>query len=575
MMNVFKNKKNNIKLTGIFLIIFTVVNLLSWFVLGIRMFPALNLKNAALYLYLIALITVLFTLNKLDKDNMERSLKIAGSGIIIMFVFFLVATLVSSKLLRSKQYANISNLTELDKPEIRISATSKEEVPIIDRETADRIGNRAMGTIPEFSGIYQAPKYYTTIVHNDSLARVAPLEYSGFFSWIKNKDKGLPAYINVNMTTGEYELIKLDDPIKYSSQEYFKRDVMNLLKRTYITKMWFAPSFEIDDQGHPYWVVSECLKSIALAGNVVGDVYIVDAITGEIKQYDKNNIPDWVDRVYPTDDYLSYISDKGMLTNGIKNAIFAKTNTYKTTSETSPDETQNVDDEDKENNFYKDGFSYIALEDKNNKKRVYAYTGITSGADKDDSNIGFALLNNRDGSVEKYDAPMVEEYSAMSSAQGSVQEKGYIATFPTLLVNNNNFIYFMNLKDQAGLTKEYAIVDADDYQKVYIGSTVNEVFEKLDKNTVISKDSNIDIDNNDDTYKQTKNLKLDEITVNKVFTQVKDGNTEYIIETSDNKLFVLSSKDDKDYKGVSLTENDKITVEYEEKEAYNLIKNIK
>ncbi|WP_242865808.1 hypothetical protein [Desulfosporosinus sp. HMP52] len=96
---------------------------------------------------------------------------------------------------------------------------------------------------------------------------------------------------------------------------------------------------------------------------------------------------------------------------------------------------------------------------------------------RDESNIGFILVNLRTKDMTFYSIPSAEEYSAMESAQGAVQEKGYASTFPLLLNINGKPTYFMSLKDNAGLIKMYALVDAEDYQKVIIGVTVEETFQ--------------------------------------------------------------------------------------------------
>ena len=59
------------------------------------------------------------------------------------------------------------------------------------------------------------------------------------------------------------------------------------------------------------------------------------------------------------------------------------------------------------------------------------------------------------------------EESARESAEGAVQEKSYKATFPILINLNDKPLYIMGLKDNAGLVKEYALVDAVEYQKRY------------------------------------------------------------------------------------------------------------
>lgn len=546
-------KEKKIDVSLLYLGILGGIIALAWLILGYRLFPAINVRNLWFYLFFIFVIGMFFTFRLKERFNGVFFTLSTALAILIL------GMIISSTLLRARSYEAISNLEEKEKPDERLAEIERDSIPTIDRETADRIGNRAMGTIPELAGIYQSPKYFTTIIYKNRLTRVAPLEYSGIFSWFKNNKKGIPGYITVDMAAGEYKLIKLEEPIKYSTQEFFKRDVMNILKRKYITKLWFNPSFEIDDNGHPYWVVAEQVNTIGISGGIVGDVFIVDAISGEIEVYNKDKLPEWVDRVYETKSYLSYVRDKGMLSHGALNALFAKTGTYKPTS------SYESDDEDSE--YDDDGFSYIELKDKEGKSRVYTYTGITSGADKDKSNLGFVLMNSRTGEVEKYNNAMVEEYSAMSSAQGSVQEKGYKATFPTLLVNNGNFIYFMNLKDQAGLTKGYAIVDADDYQKVYIGNSVIDVFNKLEGNMEVVPNKTIE-------EKETTETKKDKIVVEEVHTQVKDGNTEYII-ISNGKTYVLSAKDDYKYKGIEIKKDNTLKIEYEEKEYFNQIKDIK
>ncbi|MPM61925.1 hypothetical protein SDC9_108789 [bioreactor metagenome] len=60
----------------------------------------------------------------------------------------------------------------------------------------------------------------------------------------------------------------------------------------------------------------------------------------------------------------------------------------------------------------------------------------------------------------------------MESAQGSVQEKGYISTFPLLFNMENKPVYQLSLKDDAGLIKMYAFVNATNYQKVGTGNSL-------------------------------------------------------------------------------------------------------
>ena len=114
-----------------------------------------------------------------------------------------------------------------------------------------------------------------------------------------------------------------------------------------------------------------------------------------------------------------------------------------------------------------EGYNYIALNDD-----VYVYTGITS-ANADQSNLGFLLSNQRTKETRFYDAPGATEYAAMASAEGEVQDLGYIATFPLLLNIAGEPTYFIPLKDDTNLVKSYAMVNVAQYQLVTVASSVS------------------------------------------------------------------------------------------------------
>ena len=84
----------------------------------------------------------------------------------------------------------------------------------------------------------------------------------------------------------------------------------------------------------------------------------------------------------------------------------------------------------------------------------------------------------RTGEITKYNLASATEESARASAEGAVQEKAYKATFPILVNLNDIQLYIMGLKDNAGLVKEYALVDAVEYQNVIVATTVDELLSK-------------------------------------------------------------------------------------------------
>ena len=60
----------------------------------------------------------------------------------------------------------------------------------------------------------------------------------------------------------------------------------------------------------------------------------------------------------------------------------------------------------------------------------------------------------------------------MDSAEGMIQEKGYVATFPILVNVADKPSYFISLKDNAGLVKAYSFVSVSNYQIVGVADTI-------------------------------------------------------------------------------------------------------
>ena len=229
----------------------------------------------------------------------------------------------------------------------------------------------------------------------------------------------MPAYIRVDMVTQESEVVRLKEGMKYSHSDLFFRNINRHIRMHYPTMMFENPSFEINDEGDPYWIAPVYNYKIGLFGgkDITGAI-LVNAIDGSSQYYDIQDVPTWVDRVYPSDLLLTQLENWGKYTNGYFNTIFSQKGVLKPT----------------------DGYNYIALNDD-----VYIYTGLTS-VSSDASNVGFALINMRTKESKYYAISGAEEFSAMSSAEGKVQNLNYKATFPILINAGGQPTYFMSLK---------------------------------------------------------------------------------------------------------------------------------
>ena len=72
-----------------------------------------------------------------------------------------------------------------------------------------------------------------------------------------------------------------------------------------------------------------------------------------------------------------------------------------------------------------------------------------------------------------YEMSGATEQAAQLSAQGRVQDLGYKATFPIILNIDSQPTYFMTLKDDIGLIKQYAFVSVTNYSTVGTGESVS------------------------------------------------------------------------------------------------------
>ena len=502
------------------LVILAVVFLEYWFLL-----PPINLRSTAFYFF-IAVVTVtafvigrignLFsavkTVKEVNVNNVKalsigsfKGLKLSTKTTVIicllLAVLVLVGNIIGAKIFNASKYNTLITFNDGDFVK-EVSEIGMDQIPVVDRDTASRLGQRKLGEMSDLVSQFEIEEIYTQINYKGRPVRVTPLRYGDIIKWFNNRKQGIPAYITVDMASQDTALIRLDNGIKYSKSEYFMRNVERKLRFDYPTRIFDDISFEIDDNGTPYWVASTVEFRIGLfSGRDIGGAVLMNAVTGESKYYALSEIPSWVDQVFSSTMVLNQLDYNGKYRSGWLNSIIGQKGVIATT----------------------DGYNYLAINDD-----VWLYTGITS-VTSDESNIGFVLTNLRTKETKYYPLPGAEEYSAMSSAQGQVQHLGYKATFPILLNVADRPSYFMSLKDSAGLVKMYAFVDVQQYQIVGTGNTVEE--SRIDYLNKLKK--------NDVTLSEEKNENISG-TVSEIGSAVMDGNTCYFVTLEGNdKVFIL------------------------------------
>ena len=363
---------------------------------------------------------------------------------VALVVVGLIGSLTSWVVLRAGSYQKLLTVRPGDFAS-EVDEISYDQIPMLDGASAQRLGDRKLGELADMVSQFEVAADYTQINYQGRPVRVTPLRYGDIIKWFNNRSDGLPAYLVIDMVTQNVEVVRLKDGMKYTTAEHFSRNLYRHLRFRYPTMMFGETIFEIDESGTPWWVCARREKTIGLFGGVDNHgAVLVNAVTGACEYAEQ--VPEWVDHVYSANLIIQQYDYYGQYHNGFWNSIFGQRDVTVTT----------------------DGYNYLAIGDD-----VWVYTGVTS-VGGDESNIGFILSNQRTKETHYYAIAGAEEFSAMGSAEGQVQQMRYQATFPLLLNIADQPTYFMALKDAAQLVKMYAMVNVSQYQIVATGASVLE-----------------------------------------------------------------------------------------------------
>jgi hypothetical protein len=462
----------------------------------------------------ILFISLLITILEVRLVKKQKSGLFIGAAIValISLIYIIFMSAAGMPIFRAQKYHKLlGEVKEGESFSEDIAPISTDKIRIVDQAVAYRLGDKVLGNDPALGSQVNVGEFRIQKV-KDQLYWVAPLEHSGFFKWLSNRE-GTPGYIMVSATDSrDVKLVqKLDNgkevKLKYQLGGFFG----DYLPRHVYFQGYFHVgmtdyTFEIDDDGNPYWVITLFKHEIGFAGNDAYAIVVVDAATGESTKYTSETAPSWVDRIQPKEIIESQIQSWGEYVHGFWNF----SNLDKLTST--------------------EGMSLVYGDD----NRSYWYTGITS-VGSDESTIGFMLVDTRTKEAKLYRQPGATETAAMMSAQGKVQEKGYHSSFPIMYNINGIPTYVMSLKDRAGLIKMIALVSVVDYSIVGVGDDLKEALRSYKSAYKGSGNNTIIRDNKNSFRHKGKVLRIAE--------DIADGTSYYylVVEGAEHKIFIGTS----------------------------------
>ncbi len=505
------------------------------------MLPPLNFKALEFY-YFIGIIIVafvaflaIFSRALTHSEYVPYLKKKATVPVIIILVLALVVGIgyvVGSQFFRAKSYAGLISVQEDRVFSQDIDEPNFETIPKLDKSASASVASRALSDLANLGYVSQFTVYpsYPQINYKEKPVRVATLQYANIIKWFTNKSDGFPGYIIIDTANEDQKFVECEESIMYSLADHFGRNVKRVLRFEYPTYMFDTPTFEIDENGDPYWICARIDKTIGLFGgrDVVG-IVIVDAVTGECSYHTADEVNTdasikWIDRVYSDDLIIEQYDFYGRYKNGFWNSVLGQEDCVETT----------------------EGSNYIALDDD-----VWLYTGVTS-LTSDQSIAGFMLVNQRTKETRFYSVNGAKEETAREAAEGLVQDLGYSATFPILVNVGGEPTYFMSLKNKSDIVEQYALINVRQYNKIKTtGKTISECLDNylasLKAEGVAVNDVE-DIVVPDETGKKPDENKGEVTDIGGVITEIRsaviDGNTVYYFKIDSGSAYYSISAED-------------------------------
>ena len=496
-------------------VVTVILWILGWGIAYLFILPPINVSSLAFWIFFgpAVLLPLYIIIQKaalkkgFNKGKALWPLFIVALGAAVFFGgMALVSPVTSSKAFASRIEVYESSF------ENDIHEVDFDNLPLLDKISSQKVGDRVVGQIPDLVSQFSINDEYSLINYKGDIVRVTPLDHRDFYKYFSNRS-GTAGYVIVDTTTGNAEVVRTEKGLKYLQSSYLFDNLKRHVQMHNPFSILGDMSFELDEKGNPYWVIQTLrYKWVNIMPRVSGDAHLV----------------------------MQEINDWGMYQGGYVNSQFTQKGVVQAT----------------------DGYTYITNDDD-----VYMYTGITSIA-SDESNIGFVMVNLRTHKASYYPVPGAEEYGAMDSAIGQVQEKNYTSTFPLLINLQGRPTYLLSLKDAGGLVKMYAFVDVENYQKVSVTDSSYGIKYAADEYLKMINGGNTPVKPDDPETHDLHNVIIE------VKTITKDTGVVYITTTYDEKFKIEFSVDESIVPFIK--EGDKYEVScYTAENGLNIVKSIR
>lgn len=464
---IYSSYDDNAIISGIVsVIIFAVVWLICWWLL-----PAIGWRFTAWawLLFFVSVISLVIAHFMGSENSGIKTIIVVG----FFVVFLLVRWISTAEMFHYKQYREMLQITEVADSNYHTDFVpiKPEEMIKVDVPLAAKYASAVLEQDAAIGSVCYLSKFYRIRLQNDlnvtlatgetrllplagEIAYIAPLEHRSFWKW--NKKKTTPGFIIVSaqrqnevyfVTGVNGENIQL----RYLESACFGDNIFRHIRKLGYLNGVDNLSFVLDPTGRPFVTATLYRKTIGFAGEKVTGMLAVDAQTGEVKEYELDDLPSWIDRVYPERIISKYINDWGEYpeNHGYWNSVCAQNKVRQMTP---------------------------GMEALYNGGERYIYTGIQS-AGADDGTSGIMMINSSTGKATLYalqGGANEESTRAKFEQNYKIDAAEVVASEVIIYPVRGENLYFATLKGVSGDFLGYGVSSVKYRELAAVGKSIDE-----------------------------------------------------------------------------------------------------
>jgi hypothetical protein len=383
----------------------------------------------------------------------DQALRGAGAGIAVLLLFIVFFTLQPLFLADNKfDIADGEEVTAED-----LDPVNEESIPVVPRSYAQYRSDIMMGQLDN-------PAFYnlgnTRIQRiDDALYWVTPIEYDGFFRWMRSD--AVPGFIIVSADNPREDPQLIETDMNYVPSGFFHENLERHVRMAYPDVVMLDTTFEVDGDGNPRYIVNYGHFTEFRRVADVDGVIVVDPATGDMEQYEAEEAPEWVNRIYPPHIAQERNDWFGIYKQGLINRFFGREGLTEPTGWGSDDTVTGVVNEDLQLSWFTD---HMRLQ--------------SEGQEASRSMVGFTMFDARTGDLRYFrDASgSLNGRTAMDLAERTFRRDDYVAGTPSLYNIYGQYTWVVPLMDRNSVLREIMLVNGQDENVYGYGETKQEAF---------------------------------------------------------------------------------------------------